>query len=129
MGFLGRHRQWAFLITLAAATLLVAGAVSLTVVERVSKGPAFQAGAEFLRGNPIARRQLGVIEDFGRGVAGDVSDSAGTGTAHLSFDVHGSWRDGRAAVVARKEDGAWLITGATLWVGSRHFDLVGASTR
>jgi len=46
---LRRHRQWAILITAAVGLLVAAGAVTLTVVENVSKGPAYQKAADYVR--------------------------------------------------------------------------------
>ena len=123
MGFIRRHRQWALLITVAAIVLVVAGAISLRVVERISRGPAFQASAEFLRSNHVAEQQLGVITGFGRGVAGDVTQSGDSGIAHLHFDVHGSWRDGRAVVTAYRQGGEWSVQQATLEVDGRQFPI------
>jgi ABC-type lipoprotein release transport system permease subunit len=46
---LRRHRQWAILITVAVGVLVAAGVVTLTVVENVSKGPAYQKAANYVR--------------------------------------------------------------------------------
>jgi hypothetical protein len=129
MGFIRRHRHWALLITLAAIVLIVVGAISLRVVERISRGPAFQTAATFLRGNPTARQQLGVITGFGRAVAGDVTENGDSGIAHLHFDVHGSWRDGRAVVTAYRQDGVWTVQQVTLEVDGRQFPIAGPPAR
>ncbi len=76
---LRNHRQWVVLIVLAAVVLAVAAVISLRLVEKVSKGPAFQASATFLRANPIARQQLGVVSGFGVGVAGHQQRRGGSG--------------------------------------------------
>jgi hypothetical protein len=123
MGVFRRHRHWLFLISAAAVVLVVATAVSLNVVERVSKGPAFTSAAEFIRNDPVARQQLGVIGGFGLGVAGGVRESGPSGSATLAFDVDGSWRNGRANVVVRKKAGVWLVISATLKVDGQEFDL------
>jgi hypothetical protein len=125
MGFLQLHRQWCLMIAGAVVILVVAAGVSLAVVERVSKGPAFKASAEFIRNDPIARQQLGVITGFGLGVAGGVSESGPSGLANLSFDVDGSWRNGRADVTVRKKAGLWMVVDATLVVDGQQFDLPG----
>ena len=78
------------LIAAAAALLIAAGAISLTIVEDVSKGPAFQAAVSYLRGADdakVARMQLGVVMGFGLGVTGPVSESGNGGNARISFDV------------------------------------------
>jgi hypothetical protein len=120
---LRHHRQWVLLIALAAVVLVVTAMISLRLVERVSKGPAFQASAAFLRANPIARQQLGVVTGFGVGVAGDVTEEGGGGSAHLSFQVNGSWRDGRASITAVKRHDRWWVSAATLSVDGRQFPL------
>jgi|KBSSwiStaDraftv2_1062776.scaffolds.fasta_scaffold1026672_2 cytochrome oxidase complex assembly protein 1 len=125
MGILRRHRHWVFLISAAVVVLAAATVISLTVVERVSKGPAFTSAAEFIRNDPLARQQLGVISGFGLGVAGGVRESGPSGSADLSFDVDGSWRNGRANVVVRKKAGLWLVVSATLEVDGETFELPG----
>ena len=117
------HRQWFVLIGIAAVVLAVAAFVSLRVVETVSKGPAFQVAATFLRGSKPARQELGVITGFGVAVNGDVTEEGSGGSAHISFDVLGSWRDGRATLTALKHDGRWWVTGATLKVDGQTYPL------
>jgi hypothetical protein len=111
-----RHRQWAILIAVAAILLIVAGAISLTIVEAVSKGPAFQSAAAFVRSDPTARRQLGVVLGFGLAVTGPISDGGSGGTANISFDVNGSWRTGHIRVSAVKEGDSWVVRGGVLSV-------------
>ena len=97
MSVLRRHRQWCVLIAAAAALLIAAGAISLTVVANVSRGPAFQSAATFLRsgnGAEVVRQQLGAVLGFGTAVTGPISESGNSGSANLSFSVHGNWRDG-----------------------------------
>ncbi|HEV8154753.1 MAG TPA: hypothetical protein VGP67_04425, partial [Gaiellales bacterium] len=68
---LHRHRQWAILITAAVVLLVAAGAVTLTVVESVSKGPAYQKAADYVRsgrGSGLTRMQLGAVLGFGLAV-------------------------------------------------------------
>jgi hypothetical protein len=123
MASLRRHRQWVLLISVAVLVLGVATAVSFAVVERVSKGPAFTAAAEFIQVDPDARQQLGVITSFGIAVSGGVRESGASGLAELSFDVNGSWRDGKAKVLVRKKAGKWTVVGVALKVDGRTFDL------
>ena len=96
VSLLRRHRQWAILIAAAVGLLVAAGAVSLTIVESVSKGPAFQKAADYVRADPVARpMQLGVVIGFGLAVSGPISRSRRRRRrANISFDVHGSWRSG-----------------------------------
>ena len=117
------HRQWFVLIGIAAVVLAVASVVSLRVVERVSTGPAFQVSADYLRGNGIARQQLGVVTGFGVAVTGGVTEQGAGGSAHIAFDVLGSWRSGHATMDVIKHDGHWWVTGAVLSVDGRTFDL------
>ena len=111
---LRNHRQWVVLIVLAAVVLAVAAVISLRLVEKVSKGPAFQASATFLRANPIARQQLGVVSGFGVGVAGDVTEEGAGGSAEvLLLEPAG---DGRWQALVRPyrrlRDGERLSAGA-----------------
>ena len=98
-------------------------AISLRVVESVSKGPAFQVAATFLRGSTPARKELGVVTGFGVAVNGDVTEEGSGGSAHISFDVLGSWRNGRATLSAIKHEGRWWVTGATLKVDGETYPL------
>ena len=123
MAILRRHRQWVLLISAAVIVLGVAAAVSFAVVERVSKGPAFSAAADFIRNDSDARQQLGVVSGFGIAVSGGVRESGASGLADLSFDVNGSWRDGRASVLVRKKSGQWMVVRATLRVDGETFSL------
>ena len=116
-----RHRQWAILIAVAASLLIVAGAISLTIVEAVSKGPAFQSAAAFIRSDPTTRRQLGVVLGFGLAVTGPITDAGSGGTANISFDVKGSWRTGHVRISAVKQGDTWVVHGGVLTVdGSRY---------
>jgi hypothetical protein len=124
MGAFRRHRQWAILISAAVCLLIAAGAISLTVVENVSKGPAFETAATFVRTDRVARQQLGVVLGFGIAVNGSVAEpAAGQGRANLSFDIHGSWRDGHARISAVKESGVWRVEGGVLSVNGKQFRL------
>jgi hypothetical protein len=125
---LRQHRQWAILIAAAAVLLVVAGIVSLTIVEQVSKGPAFQTAADYVRASPVARRQLGVITGFGLAVSGPVADAADGGTANIVFDVHGSWRSGHVRISAVKNGSDWKITNGVLTVDGERFRLPCAQT-
>jgi hypothetical protein len=111
-----RHRQWTIMIAVAASLLIVAGAISLTIVEAVSKGPAFQSAAAFVRSDPTTRRQLGVVMGFGLAVTGPISDGGSRGSANISFDVNGSWRNGQIRVSAVKQGDTWLVRGGVLSV-------------
>jgi hypothetical protein len=111
-----RHRQWSILIAAALCLLVVAGAISLTIVEAVSKGPAFQSAAAFVRSDPTTRRQLGVVVGFGLAVTGPISDAGSGGTANISFDVTGSWRTGHIRVSAVKQGDDWVVRGGVLTV-------------
>jgi hypothetical protein len=111
-----RHRQWAILIAVAAGLLIVAGAISLTIVEAVSKGPAFQSAAAFVRSDSTTRRQLGVVMGFGLAVTGPISDGGSGGSANISFDVNGSWRTGHIRVSAVKQGDTWVVRGGVLSV-------------
>jgi len=116
-----RHRQWAILIAIAASVLIVAGAISLTIVEAVSKGPAFQSAAAFIRSDPTTRRQLGVVMGFGLAVTGPITDGGSGGTANISFEVNGSWRTGQVRISAIKQGDTWVVRGGVLSVdGSRY---------
>jgi hypothetical protein len=123
MGLLRRHRQMALLITVAVTLLAATTAVGLSVVEHVSKGPAFKAAAAYLRTDATVEQQLGVVMGFGFAVAGPVTESGGDGRASLHFDVHGSWRNGHVTVSAVKQDGAWQVTGGILSVDGQRFVL------
>jgi hypothetical protein len=92
----------------------VASVISLHVVELASTGPAFQASASLVRGSRVARRELGVVTGFGVAVSGDVIEEGSSGSAHISFDVLGSWRSGRAHMTVIKQNGHWWVTGASL---------------
>jgi hypothetical protein len=123
---LRRHRQWAMLIAAATGVLIAAGAISLTIVEEVSKGPAFQSAADYLRsakGAEVTRMQLGAVMGFGLAVTGPISESGGSGTAHLSFDVHGNWRSGHVRITAVKRDSEWVVTGGTLTVNGETYHM------
>ena len=111
-----RHRQWAILIAVAVSLLIVAGAISLTIVEAVSKGPAFQSAAAFIRSDPTTRRQLGVVLGFGLAVTGPITEAGSGGSANISFDVNGSWRTGHVRVSAVKEGDTWVTRGGVLTV-------------
>jgi len=119
--FIRRHRQWAMLIGAACALLVAAGAISLTIVENVSKGPAFSAAVTFLRNDRLARQQLGVVTGFGLAVTGAVTETGHSGTAHLSFDVHGQWRSGHVHITAVKQDGIWHVRSGILSVANERF--------
>ena len=85
---LRRHRQWAILITAAVGLLVAAGAITLTVVENVSKGPAYQKAADYVRsgrGSGLTRMQLGAVLGFGLAVTGPISENGNSGRADLSF--------------------------------------------
>jgi hypothetical protein len=121
---LRRHRQWAILIAAAAGLLIAAGAISLTIVEDVSKGPAYQAAVSYLRTSGdagVARQQLGAILGFGLGVTGPVSESGSGGNARISFDVHGNWRTGRVTFDLVKLGRSWVVTDGVLSVDGEHF--------
>ena len=109
------------LIGAASVLLVAAGAISLTIVENVSKGPAYSAAVRFLRNDRVARQQLGVITGFGLAVTGAVADTGQSGTAHLSFDVHGQWRNGHVHITAIKHDGLWHVEGGVLSVANEQF--------
>jgi len=119
--FIRRHRQWAMLIGAAGVLLVAAGAISLTIVENVSKGPAFSAAVTFLRNDRLARQQLGVVTGFGLAVTGAVADTGQSGTAHLSFDVHGQWRNGHVHITAVKQGGVWHVRSGILSVANERF--------
>jgi hypothetical protein len=112
------------LIAAAAALLIAAGAISLTIVEDVSKGPAFQAAVSYLRGADdaeIARFQLGAVMGFGLGVTGPVSESGSGGNARISFDVHGSWRTGHVTFDLVKLGHSWVVTNGVLSVDGEQY--------
>ena len=112
------------LIAAAAALLIAAGAISLTIVENVSKGPAFQAAVSYLRGSDdanVARMQLGAVMGFGLGVTGPVSESGSGGNARISFDVHGSWRTGHVTFDLVKLGQSWVVTDGVLSVDGQQF--------
>ena len=114
------------LIAAATALLIAAGAVSLTVVEHASKGPAFQSAATFLRSGRnagVVRLQLGVVLGFGLAVTGPISESGGSGTANLSFGVHGNWRSGHVRITEEKRGSRWVVTGGLLTVDGQRFQL------
>ena len=116
MRLIRRHRQWSILIAAALCVLVVAGAISLTIVEAVSKGPAFQSAAAFVRADPTTRKQLGVVLGFGLAITGPISDGGSGGTANISFDVTGSWRAGHVRISAVKQGAAWIVRGGVLSV-------------
>jgi hypothetical protein len=112
------------LIAGAVALLVAAGAISLTIVEDVSKGPAFQSAAQYLRSSPsaaVARQQLGVVLGFGLGVTGPISETTSNGTANISFDVHGNWRTGHVQFTLIKLGQSWVVTHGVLSVGGERF--------
>lgn len=114
------------LIAAAVALLIAAGAVSLTIVEDVSKGPAFQAAVSYLRDSDyagVARQQLGVVMGFGLGVSGPVSESGNGGNARISFDVHGQWRSGHVTLNLVKIGHSWVVTDGVLTVDGEQFRL------
>lgn len=114
------------LIAAATALLVAAGAISLTVVAHVSKGPAFQAAATFLRrkqGGEVVRSQLGVVLDFGLAVTGPISESDSGGSANLSFSVHGNWRTGHVRISETKRGSTWIVTGGVLTVDGQRYQL------
>jgi hypothetical protein len=112
------------LIAAAAALLIAAGAISLTIVEDVSKGPSFQAAVSYLRGADdaeVARFQLGAVMGFGLGVTGPVSESGSSGNARISFDVHGSWRTGHVTFDLVKLGHSWVVTDGVLSVDGKQY--------
>jgi hypothetical protein len=112
------------LIAAAAALLIAAGAISLTIVEDVSKGPAFQAAVSYLRGADdakVARMQLGAIMGFGLGVTGPVSESGNGGNARISFDVHGSWRTGHVTFDLVKLGHSWVVSNGVLSIDGEQY--------
>jgi len=114
------------LIAAAAALLIAAGAISLTIVEDVSKGPAFQAAVSYLRASDdagVARQQLGVVMGFGLGVTGPVSETGNSGNARISFDVHGDWRTGHVTLDLVKLTHSWVVTDGVLTVGGEQYRL------
>jgi hypothetical protein len=114
------------LIAAATALLIAAGAVSLTVVEHVSKGPAFQSAAQFLRSGKnarVVRQQVGAVLGFGLGVTGPITESGSGGTANLSFSVHGNWRSGHVRITEAKRGSRWVVTGGVLTVDGQRFQL------
>jgi hypothetical protein len=122
---LRRHRQWCVLIA-AAALLIAAGAISLTVVANVSRGPAFQSAATFVRsgkGAEVVRQQLGAVLGFGLAVTGPISESGNNGTANLSFSVHGNWRTGHVRLTEVKHGSNWVVTGGVLTVDGQRYQL------
>jgi hypothetical protein len=113
MSMLRRHRQWAMLIAAAAALLIAAGAISLTIVENVSKGPPFQSAARYLRSArnaEVARMQLGAVMGFGLAVTGPISESGDSGSGHVR-------------ITAVKRDSRWVVTGGTLTVDGESFHM------
>jgi hypothetical protein len=123
---LRRHRQWCVLIAAAAALLIAAGAISLTVVANVSRGPAFQSAATFVRsgeGAGVVRQQLGAVLGFGLAVTGPISESGNNGTANLSFSVHGNWRTGHVRLTEVKHGSNWVVTGGVLTVDGQRYQL------
>jgi hypothetical protein len=126
VSFLNRHRQWAMLIAAAVGLLVAAGAISLTIVESVSKGPAFQSAATFVRSDQKTREELGVVLGFGLAVTGPVSDAGGV--ANISFDVNGSWRTGHVRVSAVKQGDSWVVRGGVLSVGGKRYRVPCAQT-
>jgi Cytochrome oxidase complex assembly protein 1 len=114
------------LIAAAAALLIAAGAISLTIVEDVSKGPAFQAAVSYLKASDyagVARQQLGVVMGFGLGVTGPVSETGSGGNARISFDVHGDWRTGHVTLNLVKIGHSWVVTDGVLSVDGEHYRL------
>jgi hypothetical protein len=109
------------LIAAALGVLVAAGAISLTIVESVSKGPAFQSAATFVRADRTARLQLGVILGFGLAVTGPVSDTGGV--ANISFDVNGSWRSGHIRLSAVKQGDSWVVRRGVLSVAGKRYQV------
>lgn len=112
------------LIAAACAVLIAAGAISLTIVESVSKGPAFQAAVSYLKASDyagVARQQLGVVMGFGLGVTGPVSESGSGGNARISFDVHGDWRSGHVTMNLVKIGHSWVVTDGVLSVDGQQY--------
>ena len=107
------------LIAAALGVLVAAGAISLTIVESVSKGPAFQSAATFVRADHTTRLQLGVVLGFGLAVTGPVSDAGGV--ANISFDVNGSWRTGHVRISAVKQGDTWIVRGGVLSVAGKRY--------
>ena len=56
-----RHRQWAILIAVAASLLIIAGGISLTIVEAVSKGAIDIVSTKY--GDTGKEVQLKLVED------------------------------------------------------------------
>jgi hypothetical protein len=114
------------LIAAAAALLIAAGAISLTLVANVSRGPAFQSAATFVRsgkGAEVVRQQLGAVLGFGLAVTGPISESGNNGTANLSFSVHGNWRNGHVRLNEVKHGSNWVVTGGVLTVDGQRYEL------
>ena len=111
-----RHRQWAILIAVAASLLIVAGAISLTIVEAVLEGAGLPVGGRVRAVRSTTRRQLGVVMGFGLAVTGPISDGGSGGSANISFDVNGSWRTGHIRVSAVKQGDTWVVRGGVLSV-------------
>ena len=65
---------------------------------------------------------------FGLAVSGPVADAVDGGTANISFDVHGSWRDGHVRISAVKRGSGWVITGGVLKVDGERFRMPCAQT-
>jgi hypothetical protein len=111
------------LIAAAVGVLVAAGAISLTIVESVSKGPAFQAAATFVRSDPKTRVELGVVLGFGLAVTGPVTDTGVGGAANISFDVTGSWRSGHVRLSAVKQGNSWVVRRGVLSVGGKRYQV------
>jgi Cytochrome oxidase complex assembly protein 1 len=112
------------LIAAACAVLIAAGAISLTIVESVSKGPAFQAAMSYLKTSSYAgvtRQQLGVILGTGLGVTGPVAETGDSGNARISFDVHGNWRTGHVTLDLVKIGHSWVVTDGVLSVDGQQY--------
>ena len=83
------------------------------------QGAGLPACRRLRAGGPVARRQLGVITGFGLAVSGPVADDAGT--ANITFDVHGSWRNGHVRISAVKQGSDWVITNGVLKVDGQRY--------
>ena len=100
--------------------------LTLTVVENVSKGPAYQKAADYVRsgrGSGLTRMQLGAVLGFGLAVTGPISENGNSGRANLSFDVHGNWRSGRVKITEVKHGSRWFVTGGVLTVDGKRFQM------
>jgi hypothetical protein len=118
------HRQW-FIMGAGSLVFLVAGsALGVSEIEKSSRGPAFHLSTTCLRVNGPAKELLGVITGYGL-PSGPVQENAdGTGSAHLQFDVIGSWHTGHVHVRATEQANRWHWSGwGTLDVAGRRYPL------